>query len=119
MTTAPQSGATQARRQEYYGRIRTQSLAPLWERYHGLLTPEPVIKAQPFIWPYAEVRASLLEAANVITAKEAERRVLMLENPAFEGECKALEGDGSLESHLADSMQCKCRSRIRAMEQPL
>ncbi len=92
MTTAAQpSAATQARRQEYYGRIRSQSLAPLWERYHGLLTPEPVIKAQPYIWAYADVRASLLEAANVITAKEAERRVLMLENPAFEGQCKALE----------------------------
>src|SRR5690606_24678500 len=63
----------------------------LWERYHGLLTPEPVIKALPTIWPYAEVRASLLEAAGLISAKEAERRVLMLENPAFEGECRALE----------------------------
>ena len=91
MTATPQSEATTARRQEYYGRIRNQSLAPLWERYHGLLTPEPVIKAQPFIWPYAEVRKSLIEAADVITAKEAERRVLMLENPAFEGQCKALE----------------------------
>jgi gentisate 1,2-dioxygenase len=91
MSATPQSEATTARRQEYYGRIRSQSLAPLWERYHGLLTPEPVIKAQPHIWPYAEVRKSLIEAADVITAKEAERRVLMLENPAFEGQCKALE----------------------------
>jgi gentisate 1,2-dioxygenase len=91
MNAVPQSESTTARRQEYYGRIKSQSLAPLWERYHGLLTPEPVIKAQPYIWHYEDVRASLLEAAGLISAKEAERRVLMLENPAFDGLCKATE----------------------------
>ena len=89
--TATPSADVAAKRQAFNGRIRRQNLAPLWERYHGLLTPEPVIKAEPTIWPYAEARASLLEAAGLITAKEAERRVLMLENPAFEGECRALE----------------------------
>ncbi len=91
MNAAPQSASTTATRQEYYGRIKGQNLAPLWERYHGLLTPEPVVKAVPYIWHYDEVRASLLEAAGLITAKEAERRVLMLENPAFDGQCKATE----------------------------
>ncbi len=89
--TASQTARVSADRQAYYDRIRRQSLAPLWERYHGLLTPEPKIKALPYLWPYAEVRASLIEAAGLISAKEAERRVLMLENPAFEGECRATE----------------------------
>ncbi|HVV92609.1 MAG TPA: cupin domain-containing protein [Hyphomicrobiales bacterium] len=81
----------QERRRRYYDRIGAQNMAPLWERYHGLLTREPKIAAQPHLWRYDEARANLIEAADLISAKEAERRVLMLENPAFVGQCKALE----------------------------
>jgi gentisate 1,2-dioxygenase len=36
-------------------------------------------------WAYADVRAHVLEAAQHISAREAERRVLILENPALRG----------------------------------
>jgi gentisate 1,2-dioxygenase len=44
-----------------------------------------VTKATPYLWRYDEARPLLLESARVITAEEAERRVLILENPGMAG----------------------------------
>src|SRR5690606_5229268 len=40
---------------------------------------------RPALWRYAEVRPHLMEAGELITAREAERRVLVLENPGLRG----------------------------------
>ncbi len=80
-----------AERQEYYSKIRGHSCAPLWENLKHLVTPEPVITSVPNLWDYSEIRDDLLESANLITADEAERRVLMLENPTLEGQCCVTE----------------------------
>lgn len=72
-------------REAYYARIRSLSLAPLWEAMSSLVTREPQPRAVPHHWRYRDVRGPLLEAASLITAKEAERRVLVLENPALAG----------------------------------
>jgi len=45
----------------------------------------PGTAAQPAIWRWAEARPHLMRAAELITAEEADRRVLMLENPALKG----------------------------------
>ncbi len=45
----------------------------------------PGTAAVPVIWRWAEVRPHLMRAAELITTREAERRVLMLENPALRG----------------------------------
>ncbi|WP_028217050.1 gentisate 1,2-dioxygenase [Paraburkholderia oxyphila] len=74
----------QARR-EYYDRIDKQNLTPLWEVLDRLVTPEPVSPVVPALWRYAEVREPLMEAGRLISAAEAERRVLILENPALRG----------------------------------
>ena len=39
----------------------------------------------PALWRYETARAHLLEAGRLVTAKEAERRVLVLENPGLRG----------------------------------
>ncbi len=72
-------------RERYYEKIRVHGLAPLWERLRNVLTPEPHTASVPFHWSYAAVRPLLLESAGVVSAEEAERRVLVLENPAFDG----------------------------------
>ena len=46
---------------------------------------QPGTAAIPAIWRWAEVQPYLMQAAELITAQEAERRVLMLENPALQG----------------------------------
>ncbi len=72
-------------RREFYDRIAPLDLAPLWERLKGLVPREPAHAAVPHRWRYAEVRPFVMEAARHITAEEAERRVLLLENPGLRG----------------------------------
>ena len=57
------------------------SARPLWERASHTARAQAV----PAIWRYADMRPQLLRAIDLITAEEAERRVLMLENPGLPG----------------------------------
>lgn len=75
--------------EEYYRRLTPENMAPLWEVLHNLVTREPTVKAGPFQWKYEKIRAFLLESGGMLTAEEAERRVLILENPAYAGQSKA------------------------------
>ncbi len=75
-------------RQAFYDKIDKQNLTPLWSVLGELVTPEPRSKCQPFIWHFNGIRTAMVEAGGLITAKEAERRVLILENPGLRGESK-------------------------------
>lgn len=80
-----------AERVEFYQRIGEQSLAPLWLKLAKLVTKEPAPIAVPHLWRYADVRSNLIEAIDIVDPAEAERRVLVLENPALKGESKILD----------------------------
>lgn len=69
----------------YHGRIAEHHLAPLWQRLGALLTREPKVASKPHVWHYDALRGVLLESAELITAAQAERRVLILENPGLPG----------------------------------
>ena len=60
-------------------------MAPLWEVLSDLVPREPQSLAAAALWRYADVREHVLEAGRQVTAAEAERRVLILENPALKG----------------------------------
>ena len=62
--------------------IAALGLKPLWERVMRL---KPGTAAQAAIWRWTDTRPLLARACELITAKQAERRVLMLENPALPG----------------------------------
>jgi gentisate 1,2-dioxygenase len=62
--------------------IAALNARPLWERVMRL---KPGTAALPAIWRWEAVRPALMRACELITAKQAERRVLMLENPALPG----------------------------------
>ena len=79
----------QATRQEFYDRIDNKGMAPLWERMKGLVPAEPHPKSDGYIWQYDAIRPMMMEAGDLLTAEEAERRVLVLENPAFKGLSRA------------------------------
>jgi gentisate 1,2-dioxygenase len=76
----------QAERAAYYERIATKSMTPLWEVLHSLVPQQPHSPVAATLWRYAELRDQVLEAGTLITAEEAERRVLILENPALRGQ---------------------------------
>ena len=72
-------------RKAFYERIDRHNLTPLWETLGVLVPPHPSPACVPALWRYREVRPYLMEAGDLISAKEAERRVLVLENPGLRG----------------------------------
>jgi gentisate 1,2-dioxygenase len=75
-------------RSEFYRRLRPENLAPLWEVLAALVTPTPRTLAVPAAWSFDQIKPMLMEAGELITASEAERRVLILENPAMPGQSR-------------------------------
>jgi len=75
-------------REAYYEKISKYDMAPLWEVLKNVVTKEPKTKIKPAIWKFSDVQKLMAEAAGVITAEEAERRVLVLENPAMHGQTR-------------------------------
>ena len=72
-------------RRDFYERIGGLSMAPLWESLHQLVPPQPMPKYEAAHWDYEKARPFILESGTLITAKEAVRRVLILENPGMKG----------------------------------
>jgi gentisate 1,2-dioxygenase len=91
MASQEMSGELKARRQEYYDRISQQDMAPLWEVLKNIVPKEPNSVCAPVMWRFDELKALVTEAAGLITAEEAERRVLVLENPKLRGKSRATQ----------------------------
>ena len=85
-------------RQDYYQRLNTANLSPLWQSLSRLVPPQPQPKAVPTLWKYDELRPYVMQAGELITAEEAVRRVLVLENPG-------LAGQSSISSNLYAGLQ--------------
>lgn len=81
----PLSPDVRAQRERFYEKIGRDDYAPLWEQLHNLVTKTPASACRVAHWEYPKARAYLDEAGRLITAKEAERRVLILENPGLRG----------------------------------
>src|SRR6202012_120986 len=79
----------EAVREAFYDRIAKKDMAPLWKVMKSVVTKEPVTRCAPHVWRYDDVKSLVMESGGLITAEEAERRVLILENPALHGESKA------------------------------
>jgi len=68
----------------YYARMAEKHMTPLWTIMSEAVPDEPRPKFQPAYWDYdGDVRPSLMEAAGLISAEEAQRRVLILNNPSL------------------------------------
>ena len=85
-TLEPRPHSQQASRAEFYARMDKDNLTPLWEVLHALVPPEPQSGCLPALWKYADIRPFIMESGNLITAMEAVRRVLILENPGMRGQ---------------------------------
>jgi len=79
MSSAPVANPDRVR---FSREVAALNMKPLWERVMRL---QPGTAAAPAIWRWREVRPLLMRATELISAREAERRVLMLENPALPG----------------------------------
>jgi gentisate 1,2-dioxygenase len=75
-------------RKAFYGRLDQKNSVPLWQVLSGLVTAAPAPQTIAALWRYEEMRPLLLEAGRLLTAREAERRVLVLENPGARGQAR-------------------------------
>jgi gentisate 1,2-dioxygenase len=74
-----------AERKEFYARLKAKNAAPLWEVLSDIVRKDPRTAVEAALWRYDEMRPFIAEAGRIITAEEAERRVLILENPGLPG----------------------------------
>lgn len=77
-----------AARNDFYDRLEPENLAALWKVLGELVPTLPTTRAVPAAWSYSKIKPFLMESGKLITAAEAERRVLILENPAMPGESR-------------------------------
>jgi gentisate 1,2-dioxygenase len=68
-----------------YAQMEPEGLYPLWEKLSALVLPKPDSPAKVHKWTYENARDYLMRAGDLISAKQAERRVLILENPGLPG----------------------------------
>ena len=74
---------TAPERHSYAEALAAKGASPLWDVLHDLVPERPAPTAKPCHWSYADMRPLLMQAGELISAEEAERRVLVLENPAL------------------------------------
>jgi gentisate 1,2-dioxygenase len=86
MQTAARPTDVLRERATYYERIGAHNMTPLWEVLGALVPPQPRSPIKAALWRYAQLRDQVMEAGKLISAEEAERRVLILENPALRGQ---------------------------------
>jgi gentisate 1,2-dioxygenase len=77
-----------AREAEFRARIGGHHLAALWAERRGMDLTRPGSLAVPALWRYDAIRPEILAGGEIVTAEDAFRRVLVLENPAFPGEMR-------------------------------
>lgn len=71
-------------REVYYARLAEKHMTPLWTIMSEAVPDEPKPRFSPAFWDYEnDVRPNLIEAADLISAEEAQRRVLILNNPSL------------------------------------
>jgi gentisate 1,2-dioxygenase len=68
-----------------YTQMEPESLFPLWEKLAELVLSRPNSPARVHKWSYDRARDFLMRAGTLISASQAERRVLILENPGLRG----------------------------------
>jgi gentisate 1,2-dioxygenase len=85
MNDAPTANDAKTLLHALYDEMAPQHLFPLWEVLAALVTPTPRSPVQAHRWSYDAARRHLLRAGDLITAEQAERRVLILENPGLPG----------------------------------
>lgn len=63
---------------------KVKSLVPLWTIYKNIMSTEPTPACAAAHWSYSEIRPLLSRVAREVSAEEAERRVLLFQNPGLQ-----------------------------------
>lgn len=69
--------------EEYLQSLPSMNLEPLWDRLGAMVPASPNPVSIPYSWKFKAVLPYLSKAGQLVPEEEAERRVLMLVNPAM------------------------------------
>jgi gentisate 1,2-dioxygenase len=83
---APPDGSPRDVQAEFHAGLRAKNLAALWVARRGVDLTKPRSPATAAIWRYRDIRADIAHGGDIVSAEDAFRRVLVLENPAYPGE---------------------------------
>lgn len=86
-TTSTIEQTQHAREEEYLSTLGEDNVQALWNVLDKMVPARPNPGASVCAWPYEKLRPSLMKSGEIISAEEAERRVLMLVNPSLEAPC--------------------------------
>ena len=75
---------TSPEREEFYRNLHGERVLPLWKILGDVVSAEPRPVCVPVLWRYCRMRPLLKQAGELISAEEAQRRVLVLENPGLQ-----------------------------------
>ncbi|KAJ5610295.1 hypothetical protein N7510_007014 [Penicillium lagena] len=82
MSLTDQVATTSDSEEKLLADLAASKTLPLWKQITKLNPPVPNPTTIPNVWRYKDVRPNLLRAGALVPAEQAERRVLMLINPA-------------------------------------
>ncbi|WP_206922422.1 cupin domain-containing protein [Alicyclobacillus suci] len=67
---------------EYYDRLKSRKLGPLWNSIGSIMTKEPKPRVIPYLWKWDEVKNFVMESGELVTPdRGGERRVVFFSNP--------------------------------------
>jgi gentisate 1,2-dioxygenase len=56
-------------RQDFYGRIGQENLAPLWEVLKGIVPSQPSPLMVPYLWDFDALKKFVIESGGLLTAE--------------------------------------------------
>lgn len=73
--------------EQYYNSLSDKNVSPLWAVLNKMVPPGPNPNGAVTLWSNDVLHPALMESGSLISAEEAERRVLMLVNSNLEAPC--------------------------------
>src|SRR6476620_4121147 len=68
---------------QYNAAVKPLNLTPAWLVMPIYAPDTPQSKCRPTAWSYKQIRPYLIEGSKIISAKQAERRALLMHNPGL------------------------------------
>ncbi len=84
---ATMNGTSGSDAEKFYESLPAKHVEPLWLQMSQLVPPSPNPAATPALWRYETIYPALKQAGSIVSAEQAERRVLMLVNPSLKAPC--------------------------------
>ncbi len=87
----PDGSGAADREAAFHARLGRENLGALWVGRRGADLSRPRSPACPALWRFEDVLPRLMEAGRLVSAEDAFRRVLVLQNPGFAGAMRATQ----------------------------